>query len=112
MKKNKANGKVGWLNDHGRAMSKLFNLSYELKGIADAFFATGNENMGKTLYSISNEIMSAHETANRALSESINETIVRSDEHTKTILLASLAGIQLATEGKECKEKKEAVKWE
>lgn len=85
--------KVKWLDKHSEASMVLFNIFYEIEAIARAFKVTGNSAMCTTLMAIAADIEKARKDMSDAIGESISEDIKRSDESTKAILEAALAGI-------------------
>lgn len=95
---------MDWFKKHCKGTEEIFNIAYELQGIAKAFHAVGNDVMAERLHLISKELFIAQEMIRDAVGESISEDIKRTGENSLLILEAALAGITLekgAISGKE-----------
>jgi len=89
---------IDWLEKHSEASMVLFNIVYEIEGLAKAFRSTGNSSMYESLSAIATGIWKANKDMHDAVGESIKETIDRGNENSKTILNAALASIMMEME--------------
>ena len=83
---------MDWLDKHSNATATLCHIAFELEGLSNAFQATGNDSMYKTLMWMAKDIHQAAQDAREGMTASIKESIDRSTESSKTILKAALAG--------------------
>ena len=86
---------INWLSKHSDASMVIFDIVIDIKSLAKAFSITGNVHISESLKIIAFDIEKANKAMRDAIGESLQESIKRSNDSTKAIFEAALAGIKL-----------------
>lgn len=92
------NDKIDWLDNLHNSSKRLRELSWYLQDLANSFLDTGNNIIYKKLLSISDDLIGISESVNNSAGKVVNEMLERSQQSSKTMFEAVLAGMKISND--------------
>jgi len=86
-----------WLSTVFDSLAEVNDTRYVLEDLARAFYATGNTHVSETLLYIAKQLATSAETIRTSVAMSVNEQFKASEQSSRNMLNAALAGVELAS---------------